>query len=436
MHNLALALSQKGYQVTGSDDQIFEPSRSRLKAAGILPEEDGWFPEKIHENLDGVILGMHARAGNPELEKAKELGLPIYSYPEFLYHAAKDKTRVVIGGSHGKTSITAMLLHVLNAQNLDFDYMVGAQLDGFHTMVKISDAPIMVLEGDEYLSSPLDPRPKFHWYQPHHAVISGIAWDHINVFPTFDNYLEQFRIFARSVKQSLFYAASDQHLNEMIPALDLSAQAKPYQAPDHRIEDGKTIITHQGKAYTLEIFGEHNLYNLNAAMYLAQQLGVESEEFYTAISSFTGASRRLEKIVEKEGFTAFKDFAHSPSKVKATVKAVRDQFPNRKLYALLELHTFSSLTADFLKEYEGAMQGPEKAMVYYNPATIAHKKLEAISVDQVKEAFQQETLEVYTDSTLAMETLSKQSMGNAVVLIMSSGNFDGKDIDAFLKSLV
>ena len=436
MHNLALALSQKGYQVTGSDDQIFEPSRSRLKAAGILPEEDGWFPEKIHKNLDGVILGMHARAGNPELEKAKELGLPIYSYPEFLYHAAKDKTRVVIGGSHGKTSITAMLLHVLNAQNLDFDYMVGAQLDGFHTMVKISDAPIMVLEGDEYLSSPLDPRPKFHWYQPHHAVISGIAWDHINVFPTFDNYLEQFRIFARSVKHSLFYAASDQHLNEMIPALDLSAQAKPYQAPDHRIEDGKTIITHQGKAYALEVFGEHNLYNLNAAMHLAQELGVKPDEFYSAISSFTGASRRLEKIVEKPGFTAFKDFAHSPSKVKATVKAVRDQFPNRKLYALLELHTFSSLTAEFLKEYEGAMQGPEKAMVYYNPATIPHKKLEPISVDQVKEAFQQETLEVYTDSTLAMETLSKQSMENAVVLIMSSGNFDGKDIDAFLKGLV
>ena len=351
MHNLALALYQKGYQITGSDDTIHDPSKSRLKAKGLLPEEFGWFEEKITSDIDAVILGMHAKEDNPELLKAQELGLKIYSYPEFLYEQSKHKTRVVIGGSHGKTTITSMILHVLNYHDREVDYMVGAQLEGFDTMVHLTeDNEFIVLEGDEYLSSPIDRRPKFHLYQPNIALISGIAWDHINVFPTFENYVEQFSIFTDSLVNGgiMVYNEEDQEVKKVVEESANSIKKYPYETPDFFIEDGVTYLNTPEGELPLEVFGNHNLQNIAGAKWICQHMGIDEEDFYEAIASFGGASKRLEKIAESKSTVAFKDFAHSPSKVKATTQAVKNQFGNRKLIACLELHTYSSLNKDFL----------------------------------------------------------------------------------------
>lgn len=392
MHNLAIALHRKGYEVSGSDDQIFEPSRGRLLREGILPEKEGWFPEKITSDLEAVILGMHARADNPELQKATELGLKIFSYPEYLYEQSRDKKRVVIGGSHGKTSITAMILHVLQKLQVATDYMVGAQLEGFDCMVRLTEAaPITVLEGDEYLSSPIDRRPKFHLYRPHVAVLSGIAWDHINVFPTWENYVEQFRIFIQQIEKggTLIYCSEDPELQKLAAEAE-GLNQKAYGVHPHRIDNGVTILqTETAGEVPVQIFGEHNLMNLNAARHVCAELGVAEAEFYHAIADFKGASKRLERIAHNEQSTVYKDFAHSPSKLKATTAAVQKQFPHRKLVACMELHTFSSLNKEFLKEYEGAMNTCDTAIVYFNPHTIAHKKLEPITADEVRRAFGQ-----------------------------------------------
>lgn len=438
MHNLAIALHLKGFQITGSDDEIFEPSKSRLIQHGLLPKEEGWHPENISANIDVIILGMHARTDNPELLRALELGLKIYSYPEFLFEQTKDKTRVVIGGSHGKTTTTSMVMHVLKYCNIEFDYMVGAKLEGFDTMVGLSHtAEIAVFEGDEYLSSPIDVRPKFHHYRPHIALITGIAWDHINVFPTFEGYVDQFRIFAEMIEPngSLIYFADDEHLQNIVKGLQNEVNTIPYFTPDYLIEDNSTSVLTPFDIYQLRIFGEHNLQNLEGARLVCQKLGISDHRFYEAITSFSGSSRRLEVIAENNDTTIYYDFAHSPSKLKATTQAVKQQFENRELIAVMELHTFSSLKKEFLVQYRGAMDAADQALVYFNPKTLEHKQLEPITAGQVKAAFGG-NVKVYTDSDLLFEFLSEMEWKNKNLLIMSSGNFSGKNIKTFGESLI
>jgi len=432
MHNLALALEYKGYEITGSDDVIFEPSKSRLEDKGLLPEEFGWFPEKIHADLDAIVLGMHAKSDNPELIKAQELGLTIYSYPEFLYEQSKHKTRVVIGGSHGKTTITSMILHVLNYHNLEVDYMVGAQLDGFDRMVHLTEEnDFIVLEGDEYLSSPIDRRPKFHLYKPNIALLSGIAWDHINVFPTFKNYLEQFEIFVDSIVKggSITYNVEDKEVKRLVEASENAIRKLPYQTPDYEVQNGKTLLETPEGPMPIEIFGKHNLSNLSGAKWICQNMGVDEDDFYEAIASFAGASKRLEKIAEGKTSVAYKDFAHSPSKVAATTKAVKEQYPERKLIACLELHTYSSFNPEFLKEYKGALDTADEAVIFYLPESVAIKKLAAVSPSQIKEAFERNDLKIYTNAQEFATYIFNQRFDNATLLLMSSGNYGGLDLE-------
>jgi UDP-N-acetylmuramate: L-alanyl-gamma-D-glutamyl-meso-diaminopimelate ligase len=425
MHNMALALHKKGFEVTGSDDAIFSPSKERLAKYNLLPNEMGWFANKITTDLDAIILGMHAREDNPELAKAKELNIPIYSYPEYIYQQSKHKKRVVIGGSHGKTSITAMILHVLQSLNIDCDYMVGAQLEGFDTMVKLTyEAPIIILEGDEYLSSPIDRRPKFHLYQPHIAVLSGIAWDHINVFPNFDMYVDQFRIFKNMVTDTLIYCSEDKELNKLAKE-GAKCQLIAYTAPIHNILDGITKVNNT----ELIIFGKHNLQNLNAAKLVCNELGVTDTDFFLQIASFKGASMRLELVKKTASSAVYKDFAHSPSKLKATSSAMKKQFSNRKLVACMELHTFSSLNEEFLKEYKGSMDKPDTAIVYFSPSSIAHKKLEPINKEQVLTAFGRNDLLVFTDSEKLETYLNNLNWKNTNLLMMSSGTFEGMNLE-------
>ena len=429
MHNMALALHHKGFDVTGSDDAIFSPSKERLAKYNLLPNEMGWFVSKITSDLDAIILGMHAREDNPELAKAKELNIPIFSYPEYIYEQSKNKKRVVIGGSHGKTSITAMILHVLENLNMDCDYMVGAQLEGFDTMVKLShDAPIIILEGDEYLSSPIDRRPKFHLYQPHIAVLSGIAWDHINVFPTFEMYVNQFRIFKNMITDTLIYCSEDKELTKLSKETT-KCKLIAYSTPNHTIENGITSVENTA----LLIFGNHNLQNLNAARLVCNELGVSDTNFYQKIATFKGASNRLELVRRSETSAIYKDFAHSPSKLKATSSAMKKQFKNRKLVACMELHTFSSLNEEFLKEYKGSMDEPDTAIVYFSPEAIAHKKLEAITKEQVHRAFNREDLLVFTDSKELEKYLNALNWKNQNLLMMSSGNFEGIEFGNLIK---
>ncbi len=438
MHNLAIALHKKGYQVTGSDDTIHDPSKSRLEKYGLLPEEFGWFPEKIKAELDTIILGMHAKIDNPELLKAQELGLKIYSYPEFLFEQSKDKTRVVIGGSHGKTTITSMILHVLNYHDREVDYMVGAELEGFETMVHLTEEnEFIVLEGDEYLSSPIDRRPKFHLYKPNIALISGIAWDHINVFPTYDNYVEQFQIFTDSLINGgiLVYNEEDTEVKRVVESSTSAIKKYPYQTPPHSIDDGTTYLETVEGDLPLEIFGNHNLQNLAGAKWICQHMGIDEEDFYEAIASFKGASKRLEKITENDSTVIFKDFAHSPSKVEATTKAVKDQYGNRTVLACLELHTYSSLNAEFLKEYKGALKYADKAVVFYSPHAVKIKQLDEVTSSQIAEAFEREDLIIYTNPTEFKNFLFSENLDNSAVLLMSSGNYGGLDFEE-VKSLV
>lgn len=440
MHNLAISLSKKGFQVTGSDDEIVEPSRSRLDNYGILPKYSGWNSNMITSDLDAVILGMHARTDNPELQKAKELGLKIYSYPEYLYEQTKDKTRIVIGGSHGKTTITSMIMHVLKFHNKKFDYMVGAQIDGFETMVSLTeDAPIAVFEGDEYLSSPIDPRPKFHLYKPHIALISGIAWDHINVFPTFEKYKEQFKIFIEKIEKEgcLFYYKHDENLLDIIKTTSsVHIEKIGYAAHAYTKHNNQTFLIDLDKEIPIKVFGEHNLQNISGAQLVCNKIGINDEDFYSAISEFKGAAKRLEVLAQNDYTIIFRDFAHSPSKLQATVKAVKNQFQQRKLIAVMELHTFSSLNADFLKEYRGTMESADVAIVYYNPEVIKHKKLDDITPDQVKSAFSKKNLMVFTDQKELTEYLTHTNLMNHNLLLMSSGNFSGIDLQEFSNNLI
>ena len=436
MHNLALSLKKNGLNISGSDDIIFEPSKSRLRNAGLLPKELGWFPKKIHARLDGVILGMHAKSDNPELKKAQEIGVPIYSYPEYIYNNSKDKKRIVIGGSHGKTSITSIILHVLKIFKIDTDYIVGAQIDGFDRMVKLTTkAKIIVLEGDEYLSSPIDRRPKFHLYKPHIAVLSGIAWDHINVFPTYENYVKQFSVFTDDVKDLLIYYQNDTEILKIIQNKK-RCTLKGYNTPNHEIKDGVTYLIYNEDLIPLNIFGEHNLQNINAARLVCNAIGISDTKFYQAISTFTGAAKRLELIAKNNSSAIYKDFAHSPSKLKATTASMKKQFLERKLIACLELYTFSSLTKKFLKEYKHCMDQADIAIVYFNPDTVKKKKLKNIKEKDIIEAFGRKDLKVVSKIKQLQSYLHKLELKHTNLLMMSSGNFDGLDINILANKIL
>ncbi|MGL5683860.1 MAG: UDP-N-acetylmuramate--L-alanine ligase [Marinifilaceae bacterium] len=439
MHNLALALHEKGFEVTGSDDEIFEPSRSRLEKAGILPKQWGWFPEKITTDIEAVILGMHARIDNPELVRARELGLKIYSYPEYLFEQTKNKQRIIIGGSHGKTTTTSMIMHVLKQCNRNFDYMVGASVEGFDTMVHLSEeSPIAVFEGDEYLTSPLELTPKFHHYYPDIAIITGIAWDHMNVFPTFENYVSQFRIFTERITSNgtLIYFEKDDELQQLSTTLREDIHSIPYNTLPYVIENGTTYIILDNVKYALNIFGLHNIQNLTAAYYACKQVGISDSEFGNAISSYSGAAKRLQTIAVNGDSKAFLDFAHSPSKLQATLNAVRQQYPHHHLVACMELHTFSSLNAAFLPQYANSMSSADIACVYYNPEVIKHKQLPDISIADVRNGFAQQDLNVFTDNKLMEEFLYTNKQEKQILLIMTSGNFHGINIPMLANELI
>ncbi|MHC1707101.1 MAG: UDP-N-acetylmuramate--L-alanine ligase [Bacteroidales bacterium] len=435
MHNLALALHIKGYRVSGSDDEIFEPAKSRLAQHGLLPEREGWFPEKIDAMPDAIILGMHAKADNPELIRAQQLGIQVFSYPEFLYDQSRNKTRIVVGGSHGKTSITAMVLHAMQYAGIEADYMVGAKLEGFDIMVRLTDtAKFMVFEGDEYLTSPIDRRPKFHLYRPDIALISGIAWDHINVFPTFEDYLEQFRIFIRltSKEGTLIYCHADENVRNICEKEPLPVNKIPYTAPASEILAGNTFILENDKKYPVRIFGNHNLLNLSGAQKICESIGIPSDAFWTSMATFPGASNRLEKIGHSGTTTVFKDFAHAPSKVAATIKAVKEQYPDTRLVACLELHTYSSLSEAFLPHYKGSMDMADVAVVYFNPHALQLKRLPDITHEMVAAGFDREDIVIFNDSAMLVDYLYGLPWANSNLLLMSSGNFDGMKLDELL----
>lgn len=437
MHQLAIALHKKGYIVTGSDDEIFEPATSNLKANGILPENFGWFPEKINADIEAIILGMHAKNDNPELQKAKELGLKIYSFPEYIYQESINKLRVVVGGSHGKTTTTSMIMHVLKETGKDFDYLVGAKLEGFSQSVNITDAPIIICEGDEYPASVIEKKPKFHFLFPHIAVITGIAWDHINVFPTFGFYLDQFNIFTNKIETGgvLIYNETDPVLKKLVEEHPSTIKKIGYNIPEHTIINGKTNVVINNESGELSVFGNHNLLNLNAAYLVCKELKIDTKDFLKAIANFTGASKRLELLAKNNFTNVYRDFAHAPSKVKATMEAVKQQFPNRKLIAVLELHTFSSLNENFMKEYSGAMDNADIAAVFFSKHALDLKRMPELPKNKVYDGFAKEGLTVINERNELEKWLANQSYENANLLLMSSGNYDGTDIISFANKI-
>lgn len=439
MHNLAISLHEKGYQVSGSDDEIFEPSRSRLEKKGLLPKTFGWDPNRIDSEIDAIVLGMHAREDNPELLEANKIGIKVYSYPEYLYEATRDKIRVVIGGSHGKTTITSMVMHVLKLQGIEFDYMVGAQVEGFETMVHLSNnSKYAVFEGDEYLASALDPRPKFHLYHPHIAVISGIAWDHINVFKTFDIYKEQFYQFIQLIEPAgtLVYCADDKNVTEIANQVNSSINKLPYSSHPFKDQSNQSFLIVGDIEIPIQVFGQHNMQNISAAKAVCNLMEITDKEFYTAIGSFKGAAKRLQLLAETENRKVYLDFAHSPSKLKATIQAVKDKYSSDKLIAVMELHTYSSLNSEFLAEYRGCMELADYAIVYFSPHALELKKLNELKKEDVAHFFNIETNQVYTQPDQLKEIIRKLYCDNAVLLLMTSGNFDGLDLKQLAVELI
>ncbi len=430
MHNLALELKALGNEVTGSDDEIFDPAKSRLAAAGILPESFGWYPEKIAKNIDAIILGMHAKSDNPELLKAQELGLKIFSFPEFIYHHAQNKQRIVIAGSHGKTTSTAMLMHILKKNQIDADYLVGSLLPGFDRMVRLTDAPLMVIEGDEYLTSPIDRTPKFWHYKPQFSMITGIAWDHINVFPTFENYIEQFQIYLDTISEGYFYYGNDQYLQKLSEKHKGISQA--YNAPLYDISENGVEVSLKNEKITLNIFGKHNIENAAGVVELAVKIGIDRSVAWKSLSDFPGTAKRLEKVYETENMLVIRDFAHAPSKVQASVSAVREQFPERNFIAVFELHTFSSLMPEFMVQYNQTMSEADQVFVLFDPHVFELKRMPVPSAETIKERMGNVT--VFSDVSL-MQTAVKQSIQTDeknVLLLMSSGNLGGATIVDFI----
>ncbi len=439
MHQLAIALKGKGYQVTGTDDEIFEPALTHLRDKGLLPNAFGWQPDLITPDLDAVILGMHAKADNPELIKAQQLGLSIYSFPEYIFHESQQKKRVVVGGSHGKTTTTSMIMHVLKTCHQDFDYLVGAKLAGFDQSVKVTNAPTIVCEGDEYLASALLRQPKFHFLFPHVAILTGIAWDHINVFPTFEFYLEQFVIFMNKIEAGgvLIYNETDEVLNKLVLSNKRTdIRYIPYKLPVHQIANGQTYITLDGAEGPLSVFGDHNLLNMQAAYYACAELGITAKDFVQAMANFTGASKRLELLASNAHCNIYRDFAHAPSKVIATIEAVKQQFPTRKLIGVLELHTYSSLNKEFMYQYKGALEKTDTAVVFYSKHALEIKGLPELPESYVVEGFDKKGLLVMTDKSELEQWLRVQDYSNANLVLMSSGNYDGIDLPSFAPTLI
>lgn len=429
MHNLAITLKKKGYYITGSDDEIFEPSKSRLETHGLLPGDFGWFESKIAKDIHAVILGMHARPDNPELIKAKQLGLKIYSYPEYLYEQTRNKKRVVIAGSHGKTTITAMIIHVLHQNNIVADFMVGSNLEGFDTMVSLNDkAKIAVFEGDEYLSSPIDSRPKFIHYKPHVSLISGIAWDHINVFPTYEKYIDQFKTLIKIIPENghLVYFDGDAELIKLVSRIQHNVHLHPYKAHPSILNNEQVfLVTSKAKEIPVKVFGKHNLQNISGAKAVCNILGVTDIEFYNGIATFPGTSKRLQVLEETASFISFLDFAHSPSKVSATVQAVKEKYPDRKLYAVLELHTYSSLNRSFIPQYSGTLNLADEAVVYFDESVLLNKNLELFTVEYIADCFNYAGIKVVNKKNDLEQYLKQIERTNSVLLLMSSGNFSG-----------
>lgn len=439
MHQLAIALKGKGYQVTGTDDEIFEPALTHLSDKGLLPSAFGWQPDLITPDLDAVILGMHAKADNPELIKAQQLGLSIYSFPEYIFHESQQKKRVVVGGSHGKTTTTSMIMHVLKTCHQDFDYLVGAKLAGFDQSVKVTNAPTIVCEGDEYLASALLRQPKFHFLFPHVAILTGIAWDHINVFPTFEFYLEQFVIFMNKIEAGgvLIYNETDEVLNKLVLSNKRTdIRYIPYKLPVHQIANGQTYITLDGAEGPLSVFGDHNLLNMQAAYYACAELGITAKDFVQAMANFTGASKRLELLASNAHCNIYRDFAHAPSKVIATIEAVKQQFPTRKLIGVLELHTYSSLNKEFMYQYKGALEKTDTAVVFYSKHALEIKGLPELPESYVVEGFYKKGLLVMTDKNELEKWLRVQNYSNTNLVLMSSGNYDGIDLPSFAPTLI
>lgn len=432
MHQLALALKRQGNEVSGSDDEINDPARTNLANAGILPEKNGWFPEKINDKIDAIVLGMHAKADNPELLAAKKLNIPIYSFPQYIYEVSKDKKRVVIAGSHGKTTITSMVMHILKKQNVKFDYLVGAKVAGFDQSVQLSDAPLIILEGDEYPASVEEKRPKIFFYHPHISVLSGIAWDHVNVFPTYENYLSQFEHYLGNMKAgaSLYYNNEDPEVQQLVKKAAGHLKAVPYDMPAFHYENGVAVLDTKYGPIEVSVFGRHNLLNMNAAIDVCVELGVSEEDCYRAIASFSGAAKRLEKLKEEEKLVVYRDFAHAPSKLKATLDAVREAYPDRELIACFELHTYSSLSEQFLSEYANSMDAADKAIVYFSHHALALKGLPELAANAVHSHFGKEDLKVIDDKHIletTVQQLVKEAKRPVCLLLMSSGTFDGID---------
>lgn len=437
MHNLAIALHKKNYLITGSDDEIFDPSKSRLSKYGLLPKKYGWFPEKITPEIDAIILGMHAKNDNPELKKAIELGLNIYSYPEYLYLQSKNKKRVVIAGSHGKTTITSMVLHVLSENNMEINYMVGSQLKGFDTMVKLEDdLDTIILEGDEYLTSAIDLRPKFLWYKPHLTVISGIAWDHMNKFPDKESYYKQFAKYVKTIEKNgtLIYNSEDKKLTEIVTNATNDIKKIPYKTPAYEKDENKFYLYYKDKKIPLNIFGAHNMQNTEAARLICNELGINDDAFYASIMSFKGADKRLETIFSNQQTTIIKDFAHAPSKVMASLNAVKEKFQNKKVIAVLELHTYSSLNKKFLAEYKNKLKNADEAIVFYSPKAVSLKGLDPIPPELIKKEFNRSDLLVFNEPKKLHQYLYDKNLNESVLLLMSSGNYGGLDIQKLTKN--
>ena len=431
MHQLAISLHFKGYHITGSDDDIFEPAKNNLQNVGIFPTELGWNANNITKSLDAVILGMHARNDNPELIKAKELNLPIFSFPEYIFNQSQLKKRVAIGGSHGKTTTTSMIMHVLKKTGQFFDFMVGAKLDGFDQSVQITDAPVIICEADEYPASAIEKRPKFHFLFPHIAVLTGIAWDHINVFPTFEFYKEQFLIFINKIESggTLIYNETDPVLKELVifnKRNDLNYI--PYNLPENKIINGQTSITIEGHSQFITVFGNHNLLNINAAYHVCKLLGIKSVDFLQSIQDFKGASKRLEIFYKSTDLNVFRDFAHAPSKVKASIEAVKQQFPEKKLVAVLELHTFSSLNADFMDQYKGSLELADECAVFYSAHALEIKRMPLLDPNVIRDGFSKTGLQIFNTAQNLAKWLKERDLTNSNLLLMSSGTYEDLDI--------
>ncbi len=433
MHNLALELQAVGHKITGSDDEIYNPSYDRLDKAGLLPQQMGWDASRITQDIDLILLGMHARPDNPELQRAQKLKLEIQSFPEFIGQHAKGKIQIVVAGSHGKTTTTSMIMHALKENEVEFDYLVGAQLEGFERMVRLSDAEIIVIEGDEYLSSPIDRQPKFLHYDPDYLILTGVQWDHMNVFPTMDSYVASFMTLLDQLKSEchVFYDETDDNLSQIIEEKSWPFFKEGYKEIPYQIKNGKFNIRGQERA--LGIMGSHNMKNISAAVYVLSKLNLEHEVIYDAMASFAGAAKRQDIVLDTDDLVIYRDFAHAPSKVRATLKGIRELYPDRYVIAACELHTFSSLNKAFLPQYSGAMTSADSAVVFYSPHTLEIKKMPALDFDYIKKCFERADLNIFTESEDLHEFLiAEKQRVPCVFLLMSSGTFGGLNLDRLI----